>query len=82
MGELSQEQINVDLFDECKRRGARIAELEAENKRLEAIIEELWKETKGVWFSTGAMWLTPRMEREAKSLAASWDAEALAGGKE
>jgi len=29
MAELSQQQINVDLFDECMRRGARIAELES-----------------------------------------------------
>jgi cell division protein FtsB len=43
----------------------RIEELEAENARLEENIELLWRETDGILPSTGRMWLTPRMEREA-----------------
>ena len=38
-------------------------------------LEELWKKQKGVDPNTGKMWLTPRMERDAKTLQDHWDAE-------
>ena len=35
-------------------------------------LERLWKETGGVDPKSGKMWLTPRMERIAQQVAASW----------
>jgi len=41
----------------------------------EEALEALWKEQKGVNPETGEMWLTPRMEREAKQLAKRLESE-------
>jgi NitT/TauT family transport system ATP-binding protein len=38
----------------------------------EEALEQLWKEQKGVNPQTGKMWLTPRMEREAKKIEKAW----------
>lgn len=38
----------------------------------EETIEQLWREQKGVDLGTGKMWLTPRMERNAKRLVTAW----------
>lgn len=38
----------------------------------EAAEEQRWKETGGVDPDTGEMWLTPRMERNAAALVATW----------
>lgn len=37
-------------------------------KLTEEELELLWQEQKGIDPETGRMWLTPRMEREAKEL--------------
>ena len=45
-----------------------LSEAQDHIKELEEIIENLWKETKGIIPSNGKMWLTPRMAREAELL--------------
>jgi len=51
MAELSQQQINVDLFDECKRRGARIAELESKLAEERADNQALMREIKDAYYA-------------------------------
>lgn len=41
MGEMSQEEINADLFDEVQRQRGEIRRLEQQNKRYEKIIHNI-----------------------------------------